>query len=122
MGKGQQYRHLPAFLLLFLATEEAYGGLLLSRLEAEDLQADSAAVYRSLQDLEAEGAIASRWEVDSGGPPRKWYRITAVGLKSLHAWHADILLRRRNLDFFLDTYSALFRAATDLPGSDSNRR
>jgi PadR family transcriptional regulator PadR len=122
MGKGQQNRHLPAFLLLFLATGESYGGLLLSRLEAEMLHADSAAVYRSLQELEAEGAIESSWEVGSGGPPRKWYRITEAGLKSLHAWHDDILLRRRNLDFFLDTYGALFGAAAESPDLDRNRR
>nr|MDA8409636.1 PadR family transcriptional regulator [Treponema sp.] len=102
MAKGQAYRHTPAFILLLLARERQYGAALLSRLESElpGLGPDSAAVYRALQELEDEGCVAAEWETDTSGPARKWYAITAAGLKSLKAFKDDIEARKRNLEWF----------------------
>ncbi len=109
MAKGQAYRHTPAFILLLLARERQYGAALLSRLESElpGLGPDSAAVYRALQELEDEGCVAAEWETDTSGPARKWYAITAAGLKSLKAFKDDIEARKRNLEWFLARYAEL---------------
>lgn len=108
--KGQQYRHTPAFLLLFLAQSASYGGALLARLESEmpHCQADSAVVYRTLQDLEEEGSVESYWEHASVGPGRKWYRITEAGRQKLQEHKEDIEMRIRNLQYFLETYQSMF--------------
>lgn len=109
MPKGQQYRHTPAFILLLLAQSEAYGATLLNRLETElpGYRTDSAAIYRTLQELEEAGAVTSSWEVDTGGAPKKWYRITPAGLQQLAAHREDIAMRQKLLEWFLEAYSKL---------------
>ena len=111
--KGQQYRHAPAFILLFLAQADAYGGTLLSRLETElpAYRPDSAVIYRSLQSLEEEGAVESYWQTESSGPPKKWYRITEVGHQRLRELRDDIEARQQNLAYFLRTYAHMFEQA-----------
>ncbi|HEY3365921.1 MAG TPA: PadR family transcriptional regulator [Symbiobacteriaceae bacterium] len=108
--KGQQFRHTPAFILLFLAQSDAYGGTLLTRLENElpAYRSDSAIIYRTLQSLEEEGAVASYWEHESSGPPKKWYRITAAGHQRLRELRDDIRARQQNLAYFLQTYETMF--------------
>lgn len=107
--KGQAYRHTPAFILLVLAREELYGAALLSRLAEElpGLGPDSAAVYRALQELEAEGSVSARWETEAQGPARKWYAITEAGRLRLMDFKADIELRKRNFEWFLSRYEEL---------------
>ncbi len=108
--KGQQYRHTPAFILLMLAEGDAYGASLLSRLESElpAFRTDSAIIYRSLQDLESEGAVESYWETETSGPPRKWYHLTPAGREKLRAYRDDIVERVKNLQFFLQVYGERF--------------
>jgi len=107
--KGQTYRHVPAFILLFLAREDLYGGALLNRMHKElpGLHPDGAVVYRSLQELEEEGAVTSYWETDVTGPARKWYRIEARGWERLAECQTDIEMRMRNFTYFLETYGKL---------------
>lgn len=108
--KGQQYRHVPAFILLFLAMEESYGAALLGRMEKDlpAFRADSAVVYRSLQDLVDDGSVEQFWEAGGTGPVKKWYRITEKGRERLRRERADIEFRWRNLGFFLQTFDRLF--------------
>lgn len=108
--KGQQYRHTPAFLLLLLAQKESYGAALLTQLEQElpAYRADSAVVYRSLQDLVNAGEVEQFLGADGAGPVKKWYRITAKGLARLREYRDDIAERKRNFDYFLQTYERLF--------------
>ncbi|VBB05804.1 transcription regulator padr n-terminal [Lucifera butyrica] len=112
--KGQTYRHTPAFILLFLVRENLYGAALLNTLQKELpwYHTDSAVIYRSLQDLEQEGAVKSYWETDTAGPARKWYQITPKGLERLQEFKEDIEMRKRNLEFFLDSYET-FRRRTE---------
>lgn len=109
--KGQTYRHTPAFILLFLARENLYGGALLSKMESQlpSYTPDSAAVYRALQDLEEEEAeaVKSYWETDISGPARKWYEITEKGFEKLAEFKEDMLVRKRNLEFFLQSYEEI---------------
>jgi PadR family transcriptional regulator, regulatory protein PadR len=104
--KGQAYRHTPAFILLFLARESLYGGALMTTLQRElpCYVVDSAVIYRALKDLEKEEAVKSYWETDISGPARKWYNITERGFEKLAEFRADIEMRKKNFDFFLDFY------------------
>lgn len=104
--KGQNYRHAPAFILLFLARENLYGAALLNKMHQElpYNRADSAIIYRSLRTLVKENAVTAYWETDVAGPARKWYRITNKGLALLAEFKEDIEMRKRNFDFFLETY------------------
>ena len=110
--KGQTHRHTPAFILLFLAKENLYGGALLSKMESQlpSYTPDSAAVYRALQDLEEEGAVKAYWETDISGPARKWYEITEIGFEKLAEFKEDIMMRKRNLEFFLQSYEEISRS------------
>lgn len=107
---GKQYRHLPAFLLLFLAEEEAYGGAILEKLRhlvPPPLPVESGAVYRCLHDLETRGSVASHPAPGERGKPRRMYRITAAGRQELTGWREDIRLRRELFEHFLNRYAAL---------------
>lgn len=109
--KGHTHRHTPAFILLFLAKEKLYGAALLNVLQREmpNYNVDSAVIYRSLQDLEEEGAVKAYWETDISGPARKWYEITSEGFKKLAEFKEDIEMRIQNLKFFLDEYKNIMK-------------
>ncbi|WP_027366130.1 PadR family transcriptional regulator [Desulfotruncus alcoholivorax] len=107
--KGKNYRHLPAFLLLFLAEKDAHGGGLLTALQERlpSPQVDSGAVYRVLQELEKEGAVVFRWDTAEPGPAKKIYTITEKGWETLADFEADITMRVRNLNYFLTQFRSL---------------
>jgi PadR family transcriptional regulator, regulatory protein PadR len=107
--KGQAYRHTPAFILLFLARESLYGHALMTVMEKElpSYVADGAVIYRALKDLEQEGSVTSHWETDVPGPARKWYTITDRGMDKLAEFKEDIEMRKRNFEFFLESYKDL---------------
>jgi PadR family transcriptional regulator, regulatory protein PadR len=109
--KGQAYRHTPAFILLFLGREDLYGASLLNVMQHElpCYSPDTAAVYRALQDLEAEGAVRSYWETDVSGPARKWYKITEKGFERLAELKADIEMRMKNFETFIALYGKITR-------------
>lgn len=107
--KRQFYRHLPAFILLLLAQGEAHGGAIHSLLgeKLRNFQTDTGAVYRSLQQMESEGSVASVWDTTESGPARKIYHITSVGWDKLGEWAQDIEGRLANLNYFLETFRKL---------------
>jgi len=107
--KGQTYRHTPAFILLFLAQENLYGAALLNKMQRDlpSCRADSAVIYRTLQELEGEGSVIAYWETDTSGPARKWYEITGKGLERLAEFTADIEMRKKNFEFYLETYKKI---------------
>lgn len=99
-------RHLPAFILLFLAKEPTYGSKLLNMME-EYLpfnNADSPAIYRALGELEKLEAVHSYWDTSSPGAAKKCYTITNIGLEQLKQFKTDIENRKRNFDFFLSEF------------------
>jgi PadR family transcriptional regulator PadR len=95
-------RHTPAFLLLFLDEKPDYGGSLLHRMESEMpfCFADSASVYRCLQDMEKHDLVQAEWKTDGPGRPQKWYTITEAGREALEHQAEDIHMRRANLEYF----------------------
>jgi DNA-binding PadR family transcriptional regulator len=109
MSRSKYGRHTPAFILLFLAKEPAYGSLLLTKME-EELPfnlIDGPSLYRSLHDLEKEQAVESYWDTSDPGPAKKWYRITPTGREKLEEFRQDIEMRKKNLEYFLNTFRKL---------------
>ncbi|WP_428562266.1 MAG: helix-turn-helix transcriptional regulator [Solidesulfovibrio sp. DCME] len=108
-AKKRQYRHLPAFILLALAQGPLHGGGLRGMFASQGLElaVDSAAVYRTLRQLEAEGAVTSAWDASRAGPALRVYSLTAAGHDKLDAWKADIEHRLALLTNFLHAYDRL---------------
>lgn len=101
-------RHTPAFLLLQLVEEPAYGGMLLKKLE-EELPycfSDSAMIYRSLIEMEKNDLVKTHWETKEIGKPVKWYTITQKGLDVLDDLAKDIKMRYANFEYFLSKYDS----------------
>ena len=97
----------PVLLLLLLEREGAYGYELqeaIQELSLTGTPVDRTVMYRSLRWLEKRGQVASQWDVSGDGAPRRRYRLTDHGIKSLTLW-ADLLKRRRgSLDAYLERY------------------
>jgi DNA-binding PadR family transcriptional regulator len=53
-------------------------------ISASDL--DSAAIYRTLRQLEADGLVLSEWDTAGGGSPRRRYTLTSDGELRFDAW------------------------------------
>lgn len=78
---------LTTSLLAFLKSANAYGYELSQRLSDAGLPPfDSAAVYRTLRQLEASGLVASFWDTSESGPARRMYSLTAPGALFLQSW------------------------------------
>lgn len=104
---GKQNRHLPAFLLLFLLDGDAHGGALWNRMEKitpPEWKIDSGAIYRALRDLEENEAVTSYWDTTEAGPAKRIYQLTEKGKIELDGWFRDIVIRKRNLDYFITQY------------------
>ncbi|MFB7142704.1 PadR family transcriptional regulator [Gottfriedia sp. NPDC056225] len=99
-------RHTGAFLLLFLTEGDSYGGKLLQKCE-EELPInpiDSSILYRTLKQLEAEGAVESYLGTSEQDKPIKMYKIKKVGKEKLAEFHKDIEEKLKNLTFFMNRY------------------
>jgi PadR family transcriptional regulator PadR len=100
-------RFVEPCLLLLLHRGDGHGYDLLERLKefgfAEDT-VDSSVVYRCLRDMEERGFVASTWDTEGGGPPRRVYQLSPEADQYL-AWWIDGLQRTRSvLDRFLEAY------------------
>lgn len=107
MEKGRKIyasRHGAAFILLFLSRAPSYGSALLNNMEKEvpHFLGDSAMVYRTLHDLEKQGAVSIQWEFNDNGPPKKYYAITEKGWEILLDFETDIRKRQENFNYFLN--------------------
>ncbi|MFN3699428.1 MAG: PadR family transcriptional regulator [Dictyoglomus sp.] len=78
---------LRAWIVISLSDRELHGYELISSLNEIFPNLLSPGVggmgrgYRILRDLEEEGIIIGRWEVEGTGPARKVYRLTSEGEK-----------------------------------------
>ncbi|PGL69444.1 helix-turn-helix transcriptional regulator [Bacillus sp. AFS055030] len=99
-------RHTGAFLLLFLTEGDSYGGKLLQKCE-EELPInpiDSSILYRTLKQLETEGAVESYLCTSEQDKPIKMYKITEYGKEKLEEFQINIEEKLKNLSFFLSRY------------------
>ena len=88
--------------LLFYAPQSGYD---LSRAFASSVvhfwHADQSQIYRTLDRLEADGAISTRVIPQSGRPDRRVHSLTESGLAELDAWLASPLEPHKDKDPFL---------------------
>ena len=99
-------RMLEPTLLLLLHHDPAHGYTLLERLEEFGLGGlNPSVVYRALRDMEARGWVVSTWdEEETQGPPRRVYRLTALGDEALGLWAQDLRETQRVIDHLVGTY------------------
>jgi len=107
--KKQEYRHLPAFILLVLTQGPAHGGAVHAALSKKlpAYNADTGAVYRTLLEMEQNGEIEFTWDTSSSGPARKIYQLTPAGWEKLAYWKKDIEGRLEYLNIFLKSYKKI---------------
>jgi len=104
--KNKSGRHAPAFILVFLMQGPAYGSLLFKKMEEQipfNLF-DSPTLYRTLEKLEKKGVVNSWWDTSEKGPAKKWYQITDKGIEMLGEYKKDIVIRIKDMEFFLEEY------------------
>lgn len=103
MSRLNYGRHLPAFILLFLAKESTHGSMLLTKMNESMpyIKADGPAIYRALYELEKIDAVEACWDTENPGPARKCYTIKEKGRGLLMEFKNDIEERKRNFEYFL---------------------
>jgi PadR family transcriptional regulator PadR len=98
---------LEPSLLLLLHHGPAHGYTLLERLGEFGLEGLNPSVaYRVLRDMEARGWVTSTWDEETTqGPPRRVYRLTALGDEVLGLSVQDLRDTRAMIDHLLGVYS-----------------
>jgi PadR family transcriptional regulator PadR len=93
-------------LLLLLHREPAHGYTLLDQLAEFGMgEIAPSVIYRVLRDMEDRGWVASTWdEEQTQGPPRRIYRITALGDEILAAWVGELDETREMLNRLVGAY------------------
>lgn len=103
-GRGTA-RYVEASLLLMLAERPAHGHELNQRLAEvfplPDQLPDISTIYRSLADLEAQGAVTSQWAPGDGGG-RKVHALTEAGTDLLAFWNQRFKEEQAGLVRFLE--------------------
>jgi PadR family transcriptional regulator PadR len=113
-GKGQRRRvrsrrtagMRESALLLLLHRGPAHGYTLIEQLEEFGLgEIAPSVIYRMLRDMEARGWVASTWDEEQAqGPPRRVYRITALGDEVLATRVQELDETRNMLDRLVGAY------------------
>ena len=100
-------RMLNPTLLLLLHHGPAHGYTLLEQLGEFGLgELNPSVVYRALRDMEARGWVTSTWdEEQTQGPPRRVYRLTALGDEVLSWWTQDLQETQGMIEHFMSAYS-----------------
>jgi PadR family transcriptional regulator PadR len=114
-GRGRRWRGrsrrwvrlLRPALLLLLHHGPAHGYTLLEQLEEFGLvHLNPSVVYRVLRDMEGQDWVTSTWDEEQAqGPPRRVYRLTALGDEVLGLWTQDLQETHGIIQHFLGTYS-----------------
>lgn len=106
-GLGRRaVRMLEPALLLLLHHGPAHGYTFLDRLEEFGLaNLNPSAVYRMLRAMEEKGWVTSTWDDEqTQGPPRRVYRITALGDQVLALWVQDLEESKERIDYLAGAY------------------
>jgi PadR family transcriptional regulator PadR len=102
--EGPQKRFIEPRLLYLIKKSPGYGYQLtedIGKLPFPGPTPDSAAVYRTLRDLEKEGLVRSEWEHGETGPSKRVYSLTPHGEARLEAWVAAFKERVKMLNGFI---------------------
>lgn len=105
-GKTRSLHMLGPALLLLLHHGPTHGYTLLDRLADFGLgDLHPGIVYRALNEMEDQGWLSSSWDMESSqGPPRRVYRLTALGDEVLAYWIRDLEQTQARLAQLLAAY------------------
>ena len=80
-GKLEQDLRRGVLVLATLSqlTTPQYGYSLRQALAERGLPIEEGTLYPLLRRLEGQGLLASEWRIDDGGPPRRYYELSAQG-------------------------------------------
>jgi DNA-binding PadR family transcriptional regulator len=95
-----------AVLLAILQTEDAYAVPVRALLEERTGRVVArGALYTALERLESKGYVRSRMgdpTDDRGGKPRRYFKVTPLGLRALRTTHASLANLTRGLETILE--------------------
>ncbi|MDX9943066.1 MAG: PadR family transcriptional regulator [Bacteroidales bacterium] len=78
--KAQMRKGVLEFCILsLLSNKEAYASDLIQEMKDSKLLVVEGTIYPLLTRLKNEGLLSYRWEESTGGPPRKYYKVTPLG-------------------------------------------
>ena len=90
---------LDVCLLAVISERPAYGYEMTKRLAERGLSAvGEGSIYPVLGRLERDGLVDTFREPGNGGPPRKYYRLTENGRRSLRRWSDEWRSARSAVD------------------------
>jgi PadR family transcriptional regulator PadR len=97
---------LEPVLLLLLHHGPAHGYTMIERLGEFGLEGLHPSVaYRALRDMDEKDWVTSSWDVDeTQGPPRRVYRLTALGDEVLGAYMQDLRQAHEQIGDLMDAY------------------
>lgn len=95
---------LPHCVLAVLGGEERYGFELVRVLSEDyDLTTTEGTIYPLLSRLRKDGLVETTWRESDSGPPRRYYRRTQRGTRSLRRFTEDWNSFRGSVDDLLAT-------------------
>ena len=111
-GGGRRRRRVMSFLqpclLVMLHRDDAHGYNLLNGLNEFGFNPeakDPSLIYRALRDMEENGLVTSKWDLDGSlGPQRRVYQITSEGEEYLASWVNDLRKTRQEIDALIHAY------------------
>jgi PadR family transcriptional regulator PadR len=74
---------LELCILSVMKDDEAYASDIIKQMKEAHLIVVEGTLYPLLTRLKNEGLLDYRWEESKSGPPRKYYRITELGARTL---------------------------------------
>lgn len=90
-------------VLAVLSGSEEYAFELVRRLAAVDgLVTSEGTIYPLLSRLRRDGLVTTTWQESDAGPPRKYYRLTTTGRRTLESFAAEWSRFRDSVDELLD--------------------
>jgi PadR family transcriptional regulator, regulatory protein PadR len=82
--KAQMRKGILEYCILsVLAQGDAYASDIIGKLKEVQLIVVEGTLYPLLTRIKNEGLLTYRWEESQQGPPRKYYKLTEEGMKSL---------------------------------------
>ena len=82
--KAQMRKGVLEFCILSILSDgDAYPTEIIQRMKTAKLVVVEGTLYPLLTRLKNLGLLAYRWEESTGGPPRKYYRLTETGIEFL---------------------------------------
>lgn len=92
LGLNSQYKKgvLELCVLALLSERDRYGYEVSEQL-SRSIEIADGTVYPILRKLKAEGLVTTYLQEESGGPPRKYYKLTGLGAESYARDRAEYL-------------------------------